>query len=197
MEIIPFIVTVISISTSGVLMPGPLFATAISEGKHNKYAGFFLATGHALVEVPLIIILFYFGGISLQNRSRALIGIVGGLVMFYFASSTLRKKDISMKPVRGLVAGIAFSSLNPFFIMWWLTIGLSLAVEANTFGIPGLFAFIFFHELCDYGWYGFISFSSEKGMRIHKIEKLLKLISVSILFIFAGFFVLNGITALL
>ena len=58
MDLFSFILTVIFISLSGVLMPGPIFATAMSEGRSNKHAGIFIAGGHAIVEIPLIIILF-------------------------------------------------------------------------------------------------------------------------------------------
>ena len=143
---ISYIATVIFVSLSGVMMPGPLFATTIAEGKKNKYAGLLLAGGHAIFEVPFIILLFLFGKMSMSEEMRALIGVAGGIFLLYLSFSAFKKEE-KAKPLKGIVAGIALSSLNPYFIMWWLTIGFSLILKANAFGIIGLAAFIFFHEL--------------------------------------------------
>jgi len=56
-----FLGTVMLISLSGVMAPGPLFAAAVSEGRKNMFSGFVISAGHAAVEIPLIIALFLFG----------------------------------------------------------------------------------------------------------------------------------------
>ena len=68
MEILfSFAVMVIVISASGVMSPGPLFAANIVYGlKEGKMAGLKMATGHTIVELPLIILLGV-GTISLEN----------------------------------------------------------------------------------------------------------------------------------
>jgi len=173
-------------------MPGPLFATAIAEGKKNKYAGFLLAGGHAIFEVPFIIVLFIFGKISINDEMKALIGIVGGIFLLYLSFSAFRKEE-KAKPLKGVIAGIALSSLNPYFIMWWLTVGFSLILKANAFGVIGLFAFIFFHEMCDVTWYASVSFLSEKSTKIEAMEKILKLVSAFLLLVFGLYFIYDGL----
>lgn len=195
MDLFAFISTILFISLSGALMPGPVFATAIVEGRKNKYSGLQIAMGHAIVEVPLMIALFIFGKIEMSNTLKATIGIAGGITLFYFAFSVLR--ETRDRPLKGLIAGIALSSLNPYFIVWWLTIGFSLAIQATYFGFLGLTILILFHESVDFIWYGFISFASNKGMRIKTLEKAIITLSFLIMFFFGIFFIYDGIKHIL
>ncbi|MCD6171276.1 MAG: LysE family transporter [Thermoplasmata archaeon] len=192
MDLLSFIIAVVFISLSGVLMPGPIFAVAISEGRKNKYAGLLISLGHATIEIPIMLTLFFFGGLPITNKIKALIGVAGGAFLLYLASSSLKEKE-NKKKIRGWLAGFVLSSLNPYFIMWWITIGLSLAIKANAFGIIGLVSFIFFHEICDFTWYSFVSFSSEKGVKIAGMEKFLKVISFSLLLFFGVYFIYSGL----
>lgn len=194
MDLIWFIVIVVSISMSGVLMPGPLFANAIYEGRKNKFAGFKISTGHAIVEVPIIITLFFIGNFEIPLVVKVLLSIVGGAFLLYLAFSSFSKKE--RKIVRGVTAGMLLSSLNPYFILWWLTIGFNLAIKAAYFGLIGLIALIIFHESCDFSWYGFITFLSNKGAKFQKIEKISVGISFILLLIFGLYFIYSGVVML-
>ena len=56
MSPIEFSLQVILVSTSGVLSPGPLFFINILYGsKYGFFIGLKIASGHAIVEFPLII----------------------------------------------------------------------------------------------------------------------------------------------
>jgi len=60
-------------------------------------------------------------------------------------------------PYNAFTAGIITSALNPFFLMWWATIGSMLIMKFLDFGTTGLIAFITVHWLCDLVWLSFIS----------------------------------------
>jgi threonine/homoserine/homoserine lactone efflux protein len=47
-----FLASVLLISLSGVLMPGPLFAVTLKQAEKSKYSGVLIALGHGLVEFP-------------------------------------------------------------------------------------------------------------------------------------------------
>ncbi len=47
-----FLISVVSISLSGVMAPGPVFAVAIAKGSEDKTAGFLISLGHGIVEFP-------------------------------------------------------------------------------------------------------------------------------------------------
>jgi len=197
MDYLSFILTVLLVSLSGVLMPGPVFATAIAEGRKNRHAGLLIATGHAIIEVPIIITLFFIGVFQLDALVRGAIGIAGGIVLIYFALSSLRESKEDVKKLRGIIAGIVLSSLNPYFIMWWITVGLVLAIKATFFGFLGLVSLIFFHEICDFTWYEFVTLLSNKGAGFSKVEKLLSIISFVLMMFFGLYFLYDGIKVII
>jgi len=191
MDMLSFIATVILISLSGVLMPGPLLATTLAEGRKNRFAGVIISLGHAIVEVPIIISLFFIGSMELSPMVKASIGIAGGIALIYFAFSSLHEKE--NKIIKGVLAGIILSSLNPYFIMWWLTVGFTLAIKATLFGLAGLLAMIFFHEMCDFIWYGSISMAASMGAKFKRIERILFSISFTIMLFFGIYFIYDSI----
>ena len=54
-----FLGSVMLISLSGVLMPGPLFAVTIQKSAKSKIAGALIAVGHGLVEFPLMFLIYF------------------------------------------------------------------------------------------------------------------------------------------
>jgi len=195
MEFLPFMASVFFISLSGVMAPGPLLAVTMAEGKTNRFAGFFITLGHASVEIPIILALFMFGNVVITNDIKAAIGLVGGMVLLYFAYSEYSSDEESTRPTKGVISGILMSSLNPYFIIWWLTIGFHLILESITFGIIGLLIFILVHELCDLSWLEFVSEMSHRSSLTlgKRAERTLTLISVAILVIFGAYFAYDGL----
>jgi len=57
----------------------------------------------------------------------------------------------------GVVAGVVTSLFNPFFFLWWATIGSMLIMNSLSFGLTGFVLFIPVHWLCDLIWLSFIS----------------------------------------
>lgn len=54
-----------------------------------------------------------------------------------------------------LVSGIVLSG-NPYFLIWWATVGLTLTSQAMEFGVLALVVFLLIHWLCDVGWLEFV-----------------------------------------
>jgi len=194
MEFLAFMASVFLISLSGVLAPGPLLAVTMAEGKNNKFAGFFISLGHASVEIPIILALFLFGNVVITNDIKAAIGLVGGIVLLYFAYSEYSSEERT-RPTKGIISGLLMSSLNPYFIIWWLTIGFHLILQSIAFGIIGLVMFIIIHEMCDMVWLEFVSLMSNKSSRTlgRKAERALTLVSVAILVVFGIYFAYDGL----
>ena len=65
-----------------------------------------------------------------------------------------------------ILAGIVLSLSNPFWIIWWVTIGMSFVTQSLQFGIVGLLSFYAGHILSDLMWYSFVSFSVSAGRRL-------------------------------
>ncbi len=194
MDIFSFIAIVILISLSGVLTPGPLFAATINEGRENKYAGFIISTGHAMVEIPLILLLLFLG-FNLPTSLKPLISLIGGIVLLYMAYSEMKGSEVRV--IRGFTSGIILSALNPYFLIWWLTIGFLLIVNSLDFGIFGFTIFIIVHELCDFSWLGFVSFTSNRIVKFPKTKIILKIVSITILTIFGIYFIYDALNTFL
>jgi threonine/homoserine/homoserine lactone efflux protein len=195
-EILEFAVLVIVISASGVMAPGPLFAAAISYGlREGKRAGFKMAIGHTIVELPLVILLGI-GVFSLESfpEFRTIISILGAITLFVFAIIQIKtifgKKELVLsKPKQGpLITGIIFSALNPFFIIWWLAIGFKLISDAMImWSFAGILIVFVLHIWMDFAWLGTVSFLSSKSSKIlsNKNYKVL-MIGLSLMLIYFG-----------
>ncbi len=196
MELHEFLLTVILISLSGVMAPGPLFAVTVAEGRTRPYSGFVISAGHAIVEIPIILALFTFGAFVMDNTLKRIILLIGGLVLIYFAINEARNYGKSPKAsnYRGLISGVLMSLLNPYFIIWWLTVGFVLVMYSTSFGLIGIILFIIVHELCDFAWLGFVSYSSNKTVNIwgEKANKVLSCFSI-LIFLFFGIYFISSI----
>ncbi|QDI88331.1 lysine transporter LysE [Candidatus Nitrosopumilus sp. SW] len=195
-QFLEFAVLVIVISASGVMAPGPLFAANISYGlKEGTKSGIKMATGHAVVELPLVILLGI-GVFSLENfpEFRIIISILGAITLFVFATlqirTVLRKKEFSIKNQKqgALITGVLLSGLNPFFIIWWLTIGFKLISDAMLiWAFSGMLIMFGLHIWMDFAWLGAISFLASKSSKIisNKNYKIL-MIGLSGILIYFG-----------
>ena len=195
-EIFGFLGLVIVISVSGVMSPGPLFAANVMYGlREGKISGIKMAIGHTIVEFPLILLLGV-GFFSIESipEIRTVITILGAAGLFGFAILQIRsvtKQEFSLETKSGqgpFMAGILLSALNPFFIIWWLTIGLILISESlQNFGIIGIVILFLFHIWMDYAWLFTIAiFSSKAKNYLSKRNFKIIIIGLSVVLIYFG-----------
>ena len=193
--LLEFAATVITISVSGVMSPGPLFAANVSYGIRGGWrAGLKMAYGHTIVELPLVIMLGI-GAISLVTlpQFREYASILGAISLFAFAGlqikSSLRKSSTDFASKHGpFVVGILFSALNPFFLIWWFTIGFKLILDSlilySTIGIGIMFAF---HIWMDYAWLGTVGFLSGRGKKVLLARNYkIFMIAISVVLVYFG-----------
>ena len=194
-QLVEFAVAVISISVSGVMSPGPLFAANVAYGlKGGARAGLKMAYGHTVVELPLVVLLGV-GALSLEAvpHFRETISLLGAISLFLFAGiqikSVLKKPSSVFAGRHGpFIAGVMLSALNPFFLIWWFTIGFKLISDslllASFAGIGIMFAF---HIWMDYAWLGTVGFLSSKGKRILSSKNyVIFMIAISGILIYFG-----------
>lgn len=195
-SVFEFAVLVIVISASGVMAPGPLFATNIVYGlKEGTKAGIKIAIGHTIIELPLIILLGS-GAFSLEliPEFRIIISVLGAIALFVFAIIQIKKlfetnKKIQSKQKHGpIIAGIGLTALNPFFIIWWLTIGFKLISDAMLiWAVSGILILFLFHIWMDFAWLGTTAFLASKSSKIlsNRSYKILMII-LSLMLIYFG-----------
>ena len=194
-QLAEFAVTVIVISISGVMSPGPLFAANVSYGlKGGTKAGLKMAYGHTVVELPLVILLGI-GALSLEAipQFRETISLLGAVSLFAFAAiqirSVLKKPTTIFEGKHGpFLVGIMLSALNPFFLIWWFTIGFKLISDALILAaFAGIGIMFVFHIWMDYAWLCGVSFLSSKGKKILSNKNYsIFMIVISVILIYFG-----------
>lgn len=195
------LLSVVVISLSGVMMPGPMFAVTLAKSFRSPWAGVQLSLGHAVVEVP-IILLIYFGFARFFDNDivQLVLSILGsgmiiwlGIGMFRARTEIVTKgKDL---PYSAFTAGILASGLNPFFLLWWATVGSMLIMLIMDFGIGGLIVFIIVHWLCDLLWLSLVSVVVYKTHSLwgRKLQEWVFIASSMLLVGFGIWFVVSGI----
>jgi threonine/homoserine/homoserine lactone efflux protein len=175
MSVLDFGIEVIVLSASGVLAPGPLFFANLVYGiRLDKWSGIKVASGHAVVELPIIIMLA--AGLSTFDATieyAGVIGMIGGIAILAFAAlqitSIIKEKPVHDTPhmagnMGPFVVGIALSALNPFFLLWWFTAGLKLIADSAAFGVTTGVAILFaLHIWMDYAWLAGTAYLASRG----------------------------------
>ena len=174
--IIVILTTSFVVGLSGALMPGPLLALTVGEAaRFGFWAGPLLVLGHAILELSLVIALVF--GLSQvvgNGLVFSIVGIVGGLVLIYMGYTTVRqgwrKIEIPTNKVKTanrmlVVSGIVVSASNPYWIIWWATIGTTYLLWALKIGAGGVAAFFTGHIFADLIWYTFVAFVIVKGKK--------------------------------
>jgi len=205
MPLIAFLAEAAVISLSGVMAPGPISAVAVGKGTDAPYAGALVAIGHGLVEMPLMIAVFYGLGTLLRlPYVKDVLALVGGAVLLWMAFGmyrALRSDSSAQEAVADvsrdrspLTAGVLLSLGNPYFLLWWATVGAALIGRAVAFGAAGFAALALTHWLCDLGWDSALSALSYRGGRAlgPRFRKGVLAISGLFLLIFGARFLVNG-----
>jgi threonine/homoserine/homoserine lactone efflux protein len=194
------------IALSGALMPGPLLtATIIQSSQRGFITGPLMITGHAILELGLVIALLMGLAPFLQQPEvfilSALVGAVILLWMAFGMFRTLSSLHLSLKANQQrlnhpVISGILLSASNPYWIIWWSTIGLGYIIYSRQFGFWGIVFFFAGHILADLAWYSLISAAVAKGKHFltDRLYRGLIAICAFFLIMFAGYFAYAGYT---
>ncbi|MBC7107552.1 MAG: LysE family transporter [Methanomassiliicoccales archaeon] len=197
-----FLATVVLISLSGVIMPGPVFAVTIAKGYEDLKAGIKIASGHAAVEFPLIAAIFLgLDTVFKDDLVFTAIGLLGGLLLFYMSKDMLfppKKITLGEKksPAYGsFISGMITTAINPYFLLWWATVGAALIIGAMQFGLLMLPIFAIVHVTCDFAWYQLVSTFTYKSKKLwnEKKHRYLFIFSGLIMLFFGIYFILSSI----
>jgi len=188
------------------MAPGPVTAAAIAMGTRSRYAGALIAVGHGVVEFPLmILIVLGVGRILKLPTAQIIIGLAGGAFLLIMAIQmliSLRSAEEQQGKVTKsapVLAGIILSAGNPYFLLWWATVGLTLATTATGIGIWAFVVFAIVHWLCDLIWLSALSWASFKGSVLlgPRGMRIVLMICSAALLLFGLFFIYNAANILL
>lgn len=164
---------------SGALTPGPLLVVNItSVAREGFAAGLWVATGHAAAEFAVVLLLR--AGLSRvvqRPHAAAVIGMAGGLVLLWMGYGIVRDAPaLSLSAaldgragaaaVGPFAGGVLASISNPYWLLWWATIGASYMVRSLQQGAAGVAAFYSGHILSDYSWYALVAFIIATGRQV-------------------------------
>jgi threonine/homoserine/homoserine lactone efflux protein len=197
------------IALSGALMPGPLLTATISESsKRGISAGPLLILGHGILELVLVITIM--AGLAPFFQSRGLftaIAFVGSTILLWMAVGMFRSLPglslaVSSKGTAGnrlVLDGILLSVSNPYWSLWWATIGLGYITQSHRYGFWGIAAFFSGHILADLAWYTGISAGIGRGRHFlnDRIYRGIIGTCATLLIAFAGYFLYAGIMSVM
>ncbi len=161
------------IALSGAMMPGPMLTATISESsRRGVWTGPLLVAGHGVLELALLVALMV-GLAPLLLKDEVFVGIslAGSVILLWMAYGIFRSlpnlrlewQDAGKKQGQLMFYGVLLSLANPYWYIWWATIGLGYIAQCRTSGILGIAAFFVGHILGDMAFYGLVSATVAKG----------------------------------
>lgn len=206
------------VALSGAMAPGPLLTytiiKSVKSGSRGYLTGIWVIAGHAALEIMVILLILMGFSFILENPLVIrVIGVMGGVILIYFGGTIIRdiyrgkipadfigsgeKMEISTIPMKNrrldnpVIGGILVSMANPYWWVWWATIGFAFMIqfEISFNDWPRLIAFFLGHEAGDLVWYLLVSILSFFGVRrLNKKVYYLVLVLCSVFMIFFGFY---------
>jgi threonine/homoserine/homoserine lactone efflux protein len=192
------------IALSGALMPGPLLTATITESsRHGFIAGPLMIIGHAVLEVVLVAaLLLGLAPLFQQPLVFVATALIGSVILFWMALGMFRSLPSLRLSWEGdqtrrnhpMISGILMSVANPYWIIWWATIGLGYILYSWQFGFWGIAFFFVGHILADLVWYSLISAAVAGGRHFLTDRLYRSLIAFCAVFlvVFAGYFAYAG-----
>ena len=201
-EIIQIFFGSLIVAFSGALMPGPMLTLVIaSVAQKGFWTSVFIVIGHSILEL-LIVISFYLGVLKYLDNPLVIkiISIVGGAFLVYMAVSiivSIARKKIKLEMDAKSIAknlgtkntfiitgkGILISLSNPYWYVWWLTIGATFMVKSVQHSFGGVAFFYTGHILADFIWYLFVGFLVSTGRRFFNQKIYIGILIVCSLFL--------------
>ncbi|KLU60038.1 threonine efflux system [Peptococcaceae bacterium CEB3] len=197
---------------SGAIMPGPLLTVTVDASlKEGPLAGPKLILGHALLEFSLVVLIFFGLGVFLTwNSVKGAIGVIGGLFLLWMSYGMLREsthKDLALdsptndrqpKRLNLILAGATVSASNPYWSIWWATVGAGALMLAAGEGVAGAASFYAGHIVSDFLWYSLVSTAVARGRKVFTPRRYRMVLVVCGVFLLglALYFIHSGINFL-
>lgn len=197
------------IALSGALMPGPLLTYTVAESaRRGFWAGPIIMLGHGFLELGLVILLLLgIGAVINQPWIMGMVGIVGAVILWWLGyglwhAARDAKLDLSggeSRAIHPFWAGIFMSLANPYWLIWWVTLGLGYVLFAYKYGLMGVMVFFFGHISADILWYSLVSMAVAQGKKFisNKIYHGFMVVCAVFLMVFGCYFGYQGVRTLM
>ncbi|MAG36540.1 MAG: lysine transporter LysE [Dehalococcoidia bacterium] len=169
--------TSLLLGLSGAIAPGPLLTAVIGDvARTGFWAAPLLVLGHALLE--LLVVLALARGLARAIRRPTVLrtlAALGGITLLALGGDLVRAGwtgAVHLGEVRAaqasawpVLTGVVVSVSNPYWVLWWATVGAGYTALALHRGTMGLGAFYAGHIMADFGWYVLIALLLIAGQR--------------------------------
>jgi threonine/homoserine/homoserine lactone efflux protein len=199
------------IGLTGAMAPGPYLTVTITRTmEKGRLSALLMLVGHALLE-GLLLVGFAFGLQDFLARPTVttLLAVVGGGFLVWMGVGLLQgsikgtispdarpgKADSRFGPI---VQGATVSLSNPYWTLWWVTIGVKLASDGLAIGALGVAAFFIGHQMADIAWYGAVIMAVSSGRRLlsDRVYRLIIGVCAAFLLYLGGSFVIDGFSGI-
>jgi threonine/homoserine/homoserine lactone efflux protein len=168
---------------SGALMPGPVLAVTISAVVQVGFiAAILIILGHSILELLLVVALALGLKNVLRNRFvTGAIGVVGGTALLWFAYGMITSAYSGISAPQTATAvtqesnityfslvgkGIITSLSNPYWLIWWATIGVTYMMVSLERNFLGISTFYIGHISSDFAWYAAVAAALVLGKQL-------------------------------
>lgn len=167
------------IGLTGAMAPGPYLTVTITRTvTRGPRSAALMLVGHAALE-GLLLVGFAFGLQELLQSPHVsrVLSLVGGAFLLWMGWGLLRgalagtirpepSETVRESKLGPVLHGAAVSLSNPYWTLWWATIGVKLAADGLAIGPGGVAAFFIGHQLADVTWYGLVIFATSRGRKL-------------------------------
>ena len=165
------------VALSGALMPGPLLTVTVAHSPRFGWTfGPLAILGHAILELGLISLVFLGAGPLLKSVGvQSIVGLVGGAILIWMSLGMVAMARTGGDPGtesgevkrgdRAVWLGIITSISNPYWTLWWATVGLAFLTTAAKSGPIGIVIFFLGHISGDLAWYTLVSVGAARGKK--------------------------------
>jgi threonine/homoserine/homoserine lactone efflux protein len=158
------------IGLTGALAPGPTLVATINASIAGDWTtGLKVSLGHAIVELFLVILILL-GLATVALPYTTVIAGIGGIALVVFGILTIKgSRNATMRTsevqtiANPYMAGLVTSAANPYFWIWWLSIGSAMVIAGLEGGLALAGAFMVGHWTADIAWYTLVSTGVSKG----------------------------------
>ena len=166
------------VALSGALMPGPLLTVTVAHSPRFGWTfGPLAILGHAILELGLISLVFLGAGPLLKSGGvQSIVGLVGGAILIWMSwgmvamaragGGTGTQEGAVEGSNRAVWLGILTSISNPYWTLWWATVGLAFLTTAAKSGPLGIAVFFLGHISGDLAWYTLVSVGAARGKKL-------------------------------
>ncbi|MDA8122994.1 MAG: LysE family transporter [Deltaproteobacteria bacterium] len=202
------------IALSGALMPGPLLAVTVRDTTRRGFiAAPLLVLGHGILELALLTLLLL--GLAEWLKGEAattFIALAGSAALLWMGIGMVREvRSLRFETSAGaaipgdaqglwrpVADGILASVSNPYWSLWWATIGLGYLVLSSGQGAVGVASFFAGHILADAAWFLFVGMtvSMGRGRFSDRVYRGIVGVCAGFLFLFALSFGAFGVNKL-